>query len=83
MDLDVKFIRMEIYILGISIKTKNMESVYFIGLICANHLLLKMLKFIFSTIPASGGVDYQMVKESIIKSMVTYNLLRRFIFRKI
>lgn len=74
MDLDAKFIRMEIYILEISIKIKNMELAYFIGLICVNHLLLKMLKFIFSTIPVSGGVDYQMAKESIIKSMVTYHL---------
>jgi hypothetical protein len=83
MDLDAKFIPTETCISGILIRIKNTELESFTGSICVNLHQPKTLKFIFSIILASGGVDCLTAKESITRLMVKVDLFRRFVFWKI
>jgi len=64
MDEVFRYIQMGIYILEISLIIKNMEKVFFIGIVC--QIPIKIINILKDT-KASGGEDFQMDQEHIQK----------------
>ena len=72
-DLDVNSIRMEIFILVIFRKIKNMAKVHSIGLAYALLLAPRRQVLRFSSIMGIGGVVCLMAKDNIKRLMVIFN----------
>ena len=72
-EMDIKYIKMAICMLGSIIRIKNMVEAHFFGLVSVKIQQLNMPIKKFNNIKVYGGVDFQMDKVNIKNAMVHFN----------